>query len=97
MSEAPKSSLNTRKYRLNASVNTLKQIQGASNTSLCLFSPGKLSKMQLSWRVTTSRETSGGERNDRNTSGQRRNKFSTSFRDILVVVAENNSVVKPKC
>ena len=42
-------------------------------------------------------ETSGGERNNRNTSGQRINKFSTSFRDILVIVAENNSVVKPKC
>ena len=34
-------------YRLNASANTLKQIQGALNASLCLFSPGKLSKMQL--------------------------------------------------
>ena len=46
--------------------------------------------------VTTSRATSGGWRKDRNTSGQRGNKFSTSYRDISVIVAENNSVVKPK-
>ena len=47
--------------------------------------------------VTTSRATSGERRKDRNTSGQRGNKFNTSYRDISVVVAENNSVVKPKC
>ena len=46
--------------------------------------------------VTTSRATSGGWRKDRNTSGQRRNKFSTSYRDISVIVGENNSVVRPK-
>ena len=45
----------------------------------------------------TSRATSGAGRNDRNTSGQRENKFNTSYRDISVVVAESNSVVKPKC
>ena len=45
--------------------------------------------------VTTSRATSGGRRQDRNTSGQRGNKFNTSYRDISVIVAENNSVVKP--
>ena len=47
--------------------------------------------------VTTSRATSGAGRNDRNTSGQRENKFNTSYRDISVVVSESNSVVKPKC
>ena len=47
--------------------------------------------------VTTSRATSGGRRKDRNTSGQRGNKFNNSNRDISVVVAENNRVVKPKC
>ena len=47
-------------------------------------------------RVTTARATSGGRRKDRNTSGQRGNKFNTSYRDISVIVAENNSVVKPK-
>ena len=47
--------------------------------------------------VTTSRATSGERRKDRNTSGQRGNKFNTSDRYISVVVAENNSVVKPKC
>ena len=46
--------------------------------------------------VTTSRATSGERRKDRNTSGQRGNKFNTSYRDISVIVAENNSVVKPK-
>ena len=46
--------------------------------------------------VTTSRATSGGWRKDRNTSGQRGNKFSTSYRDISAIVTENNSVVKPK-
>ena len=39
----------------------------------------------------------GGRRKDRNTSGQRGNKFNNSYRDISVVVAGNNSVVKPKC
>ena len=29
-------------------------------------------------------------------SGQRRNKFSTSYIDISVIVGENNSVVRPK-
>ena len=47
--------------------------------------------------TTTSRATSGGRRKDRNTSGQRGNKFNNSYRDISVVVAENNSIVKPKC
>ena len=47
--------------------------------------------------VTASRATSRERRKDRNTSGQRGNKFNTSFRYISVVVAENNSVVKPKC
>ena len=36
-------------------------------------------------------------RKDQNTSGQRGNKFNISYRDISVVVAENNSVAKPKC
>ena len=45
--------------------------------------------------VTTSRARSGERRKDRNTSGQRGNKFNTSDRYISVVVAENNSVVKP--
>ena len=40
--------------------------------------------------------TSGGRRKDRNTSGQLGNNFNTSYRDISVKVAENNSVVKPK-
>ena len=47
--------------------------------------------------VTTSRATSGEGRNDRNTSGQRGNKFNNSYRYISVVVAENSSVVEPKC
>ena len=47
--------------------------------------------------VTTSQATSTERRKDRNTSGQRGNKFSTSYRYISVVVAENNSAVKPKC
>ena len=51
----------------------------------------------IALEVTTSRATSGAGRNDRNTSGQRENKFNTSYRDISVVVAESNSVVKPKC
>ena len=46
--------------------------------------------------VTTSRARSGERRKDRNTSGQRGNKFNTSYRDISVIVAENNSVIKPK-
>ena len=46
--------------------------------------------------VTTSQATSGGRRKDRNTSGQLGNNFNTSYRDISVIVAENNSVVKPK-
>ena len=46
--------------------------------------------------VTTSRATSGERKKDRNTSGQRGNKFNNSYRDISVIVAENNSVVKPK-
>ena len=46
--------------------------------------------------VTISRATNGGWRKDRSTSGQRGNKFNTSYRDISVIVAENNSVVKPK-
>ena len=48
-------------------------------------------------QVTTSRATSGVRRKGRNTSGQRGNKFNISYRDISVVVAENNSDVKPKC
>ena len=47
--------------------------------------------------VTTSRATSGGKRKDRNTSGQRRNRFNTSYRDISVIAAGTNSVTKPKC
>ena len=46
--------------------------------------------------VTTSRATSGGRRKDQNTSGQRGNKVNNSYRDISVIVAENNSVVMPK-
>ena len=52
---------------------------------------------RLIWGVTTSRATSGGGRKDRNTSGQRGNNFNTSYRNISVVVVENNDVVKPKC
>ena len=37
-----------------------------------------------------------GAGEDRNTSGQRGNNFNTSYRDISVVVAENNSVCKAK-
>ena len=33
----------------------------------------------------TSRATSGGRRKDRNTSGQRGNKFNTSYREVLFV------------
>ena len=46
--------------------------------------------------VITSRATSGGRRKDRNTSGQRGNNFNRSYRNISVVVVEND-VVKPKC
>ena len=46
--------------------------------------------------VTTSRATIGGRKKDQNTSGQWENKFNNSYRDISVIVAENNSVVKPK-
>ena len=52
---------------------------------------------RLIWGVTTSRATRGGGRKDRNTSGQRGNNFNTSYRNISVVVVENNDVVKPKC
>ena len=40
--------------------------------------------------------TSGERRKERNKSGQRANKLYTSYKYILVLVAENNSVVKPK-
>ena len=43
----------------------------------------------------TSRATR--RRKERNTCGQRGNKSNISYRDISVVVAENNSDVKPKC
>ena len=46
--------------------------------------------------VTTSRATNWGRRKDQNTSDQRGNTFNTSYRDISVIVAENNSVVMPK-
>ena len=36
-----------------------------------------------------SRVTSGGRRIDRNTTGQRGNKFSNLYRDISIVVTEN--------
>ena len=42
--------------------------------------------------VTTSQAASGGRGNDRNTSGQRGNNFNTSYRNISVVVVENNGV-----
>ena len=47
--------------------------------------------------VATSQATSRGRSKDQNTSGQWGNKFNTSYGDISVVVAENNSVAKPKC
>ena len=47
-------------------------------------------------RLRSYQITGDGRRKDRNTSGQRGNKFNTSYRDISVIVAENNSVVKPK-
>ena len=50
----------------------------------------------MNLRVTTSWPTSRGRRKDQNTSGQQGNKFNNSYRDISVIVAENNSVVKPK-
>ena len=40
--------------------------------------------------------TSRGRRKERNTSGQRGNKFNSSYIDTSVIVAVNNSVVKPK-
>ena len=46
---------------------------------------------------TKSRATSGERSKDRNTSGQRGNKFNKSYRCISIEVAENNSVVKPRC
>ena len=46
--------------------------------------------------VTTSRATIRDRRKDQNTSGQWENKFINSYRDISVIVAENNSVVMPK-
>ena len=46
--------------------------------------------------VITSRATSGGRGKDRNTSGQRGNNSNRSYRNISVVVVEND-VVKPKC
>ena len=45
----------------------------------------------------TSRAMRGGWRKDRSTSGQRVNKFNASYKDMSLIVAENNSVVKPKC
>ena len=47
-------------------------------------------------RVTTSRARSGGRKNDRNTNGQRGNNLNTSYKDISVVVVEDNSVCKAK-
>ena len=46
--------------------------------------------------VITSRATSGGRGKDRNTSGQRGNNSNRSYRNISVVVVEND-VIKPKC
>ena len=46
--------------------------------------------------VIISQATSGGRGKDRNTSGQRGNNFNRSYRNISVVVVEND-VVKPKC
>ena len=74
-----------------------------SNADLSESGGRKLSSIPI-WRtipnpkagVTTSRATDEGRRKDRNTSGQRGNKFNNSYRDISVIVAENNSVVKPK-
>ena len=54
-------------------------------------------KKVYSLGVATSQATSGGKSKDQSTSGQQGNKFNTSYRDVSVVVAENNSVVKPKC
>ena len=47
--------------------------------------------------VITSRATSGGRRNDRNTNGQWGNNVNTSYRDISIVKNGENGVVKPKC
>ena len=55
------------------------------------------SRENLSRELLHHGRRAGGRRKDRNTSGQRGNKFNTSYRDISVVAAENNSVVKPKC
>lgn len=43
--------------------------------------------------ATISRATSGGRREDQNTSGQRGNRFTISYRDISVRVAETNIVL----
>ena len=40
--------------------------------------------------------TSRGRRKERNTSGQRGNKFNSSYIDTSVIVAVNNSVLEPK-
>ena len=68
----------------------MRNIMAATNQS-------SSNKSEIDLGVTTSRATSGERRKDRNTSGQRGNKFNKLCRDISVVVAENNSVVKPKC
>ena len=47
--------------------------------------------------VTTSQAMSGERRKDQNRSGQQGNNFNTSYRDISVVAAENNSLGKLKC
>ena len=54
------------------------------------------SRENLSRELLHHGRRAGGRRKDRNTSGQRGNKFNTSYRDISVIVAENNSVIKPK-
>ena len=55
------------------------------------------SRENLSRELLHHGRRAGGRRKDRNTSGQRGNKFNNSYRDISVVVPENNSAVKPKC
>ena len=47
--------------------------------------------------VNKSRATNRGIREEGNTSGQRGNKFNTSYTDISVVVAGDSSDVKRKC
>ena len=47
--------------------------------------------------VTTSQATSRERRKDQNRSGQLGNNFNTTYRDISVVFAENNSLGKLKC